>query len=274
MSRPLVMYHANCNDGFCAAWVAWRKFGNGADYVPVQYGQPPPDVTGRDLYVLDFSFSYGVLQQLEKEATAIILLDHHQTARKELDSFAADSELLTGRKPLIVFDMGKSGGRLAWEHFFPGKKAPWIVDYTEDRDLWRHALPNSGAINAALSSYPRTFLMWDLLSGWDVRTLAVEGVAIERYKETLVEALCASAREIDLGGHRVPAVNTPLLQSEVAGKLAAGKPFAACWYERGGKVYWSLRSDENGQDVSLVAQRLGGGGHQHAAGFVSVPGNK
>lgn len=39
MSRILVLHHANCADGFTAAWCAWRYFGDDAEYVPVQYGQ-------------------------------------------------------------------------------------------------------------------------------------------------------------------------------------------------------------------------------------------
>jgi len=35
----VVLYHANCLDGFGAAYAAWKKFGDTADYIPVQYGE-------------------------------------------------------------------------------------------------------------------------------------------------------------------------------------------------------------------------------------------
>jgi uncharacterized protein len=50
----LVLYHANCADGFTAAWIAHGVFGDDAEYVPVQYGQAPPDVRGRDVFILDW----------------------------------------------------------------------------------------------------------------------------------------------------------------------------------------------------------------------------
>ncbi len=34
-----------------------------------------------------------------------------------------------------------------------------------------------------------------------------------------------------------------------------------------GKTAWSLRSTEEGIDVSEIAKRHGGGGHRNAAGF-------
>ena len=43
---PLVIYHANCWDGFCAAWIARKALGEIEAY-PGYYGQSPPDVTGR-----------------------------------------------------------------------------------------------------------------------------------------------------------------------------------------------------------------------------------
>lgn len=34
--KPLVLYHASCWDGFCAAWIAKHALGE-IDAVPVQY---------------------------------------------------------------------------------------------------------------------------------------------------------------------------------------------------------------------------------------------
>ena len=30
----VIFYHKECQDGFSGAWVAWKKFGESADYVP------------------------------------------------------------------------------------------------------------------------------------------------------------------------------------------------------------------------------------------------
>ena len=49
--------------------------------------------------------------------------------------------------------------------------------------------------------------------------------------------------------------------------MSENEPFAACYYEtEKGRVY-SLRSQEYGVDVSVIAALFGGGGHKNAAGF-------
>ncbi len=260
--KPLVLYHASCPDGFCAAWVAHRKLPD-AEFVPVQYGQDPPDVKGRALFVLDFSYKRPVMCNLYAACESLTVLDHHKTAQAELDG-------LGGPKAVIVFDMGKSGGRLAWEYFFPGQPSPWLVDYTEDRDLWRWKLEESHEVNACLASWPWAFEEWDKLAldGTAVAHFAEQGTAILRYQSQAVEGQCKNAVEVDMDGHKVLAVNATMLISEIAGKLAEGRPFGASYFVRAdGKRVWSLRSRDGGIDVSEVAKKRGGGGHRNAAGF-------
>lgn len=271
MHRPLILYHANCPDGFCSAWIAHRHFGDDADYLPVQYGQEPPDVAGRDLYILDFSYKRPVLTKMLEQVNSLIVLDHHKTAQQDLAAPLMNPLL----KPCqIVFDMEKSGARLTWEYFYPHRSSPWLVDFVEDRDLWRWKLPHSKEISAAMASHPRDFYLWDRwamnVNGGNATPtlLAEEGKAILRYQSQQVEAICSNAREIDLDGYKVLSVNTSVLLSEVAGKLAEDRPFGVAWFMRkDGKQQWSLRSRDEGVDVSEVAKRRGGGGHRNAAGF-------
>lgn len=291
MDRPLVIYHANCWDGFCAAWIARKALGD-IEAFPAHYGTPPPDVRERVVYVLDFAYPYEVMERLVTNARRTVVLDHHKTAMAALDGLHQPE---TGID--VWFDMTKSGGRLAWEWFWHSTfahqriddrfwpfavrvdRAPWLVDYTEDRDLWRHALPETEAINAALRSYPLDFDLWDQFAQKDpISTFAYEGRAIRRRERQIVEDHVRNARlesfSLLAGGPvaaddlRVPVVNATTLFSEIAGELAIGHPFAACYFDRqDGKRQWSLRSAPDGVDVSEIAKAHGGGGHKHAAGF-------
>lgn len=49
--------------------------------------------------------------------------------------------------------------------------------------------------------------------------------------------------------------------------MCKGEPFAACYMDDPSGRTFSLRSAEDGVDVSEIAKRYGGGGHKHAAGF-------
>ena len=37
----VVLYHNNCTDGFSSAWVAWKKFGNKAEYIGIGLDDSP-----------------------------------------------------------------------------------------------------------------------------------------------------------------------------------------------------------------------------------------
>lgn len=282
---PLVIYHAGCWDGFCAAWLARKALGEIEPYA-AHYGTKPPDVTGRIVYLLDFSYPYAAMERIATLARRTVVLDHHKTAREALDGLHQPESGID-----VWFDLDKSGGRLAWEWFwvmsfrdmtveqrpFPAPvrqdRAPWLVDYTEDRDLWRHALPDSEAINAALRSYPLDFALWDDFAFVDPANFVREGKAIRRRERQIVDDHVRHARYRDFscGDHRfqhIPVVNATVLFSEIAGELAKGQPFGACYFDRhDGKRQWSLRSTPEGVDVSEVAKAHGGGGHRNAAGF-------
>lgn len=282
MEKPLVIFHANCWDGFCAAWVARMALGD-IEAVPAHYGTPPPIVTDRNVYVLDFCYPRAQMRHIASQAKSLVVLDHHKTAQAALDGFVDEviqrPDLVQNRPgselPFVRFDMEKSGGRLAWEYFeylggWQGMPSPWLVNYTEDRDLWRHALPESENINAALRSYPLDFALWDEFHNavGQREMFKREGSAIRRAERAIVNTHIRNAREVEMDGHLVRVVNATVLFSEIAGELAKERPFGACYFDRqDGLRQWSLRSDDNGLDVSAIAKSHGGGGHQHAAGY-------
>lgn len=103
--KPLVIYHAHCADGFGAAFAAWLKFGEEAEYVPMQYGTIPEEsmYTNKHLYILDFSFPLELLQDMAAKAKAITLCDHHKTAMETLYPLPKSKviQLTRGKKAYI-----------------------------------------------------------------------------------------------------------------------------------------------------------------------------
>ncbi len=276
MSKRLVIYHGgDCRDGWCSAWLMRAAFPD-AEFIAANYGEPPPQVVGKDVYIVDFSYPRAAMGQIIATAGSVVVLDHHKTAEKELGGLY--DEMVQGgiepaRKPLITFDMTKSGGRLTLDYLnaramIPFVRSKWIVDYTEDRDLWLWKLPHSKEINAALRSYPLDFAVWDELAKRDPLSLIPEGAAILRAEEQIVDAHVRNAITTTIAGHVVPCVNATTLMSEILNKLAVGQKFAASFFVKGdGERVYSLRSASDGMDVSEVAKWYGGGGHKNAAGF-------
>lgn len=256
----LCIYHGNCADGFGAAWVVRKALGE-IEFYPGKYQDPPPDVTGKDVVMVDFSYKRHVLLEMADKAHSILILDHHKSAAEDLVSLPAN---VTAK-----FDMGHSGAMLAWQHFFPEQDPPPLLLHIEDRDLWRFDLQGTRQIQANVFSFPYDFHVWDTLMDTVPHTLAIEGAAIERkHFKDIQELLSVTTREMVINGYQVPVANLPYTMSSDAGhELAKGRPFAACYYDTPEGRVFSLRSSDDGVDVSEIAKHYGGGGHRNAAGF-------
>lgn len=291
----IFIYHDPCDDGFGAAWAVWKRWGGEVLYVPAAYGKAPPDVSGKNVLIGDFSYKAPVISSLAEDAASIVILDHHKSAMEDLaqlgqmdvapepfDYRAVNPSLLSlgmeGLPPVIpYFDMNKSGARLVWEFCHPGEMVPELIRYVEDRDLWRFVLPHSRAFTLYLKSQPRDFGTWSdvnhLLSYHDTRVeLFREARAIERFYDQQIGRIRRNVRTIALAGFNVPAVNCPgELASDVGNAMLAadpGAPFSVTYYDKaGGTRSFSLRSEDTRVDVARIAQRFGGGGHRNAAGF-------
>ncbi len=261
----LCIYHKGCLDGFAAVWVVNQCF-NGiedVEFIPAKYGDDPPDVTGLNVIIVDYSYPRDVLIEMNRRATSLLVLDHHKSARKDLESL-----------DFARFDMDKAGCIMAWEYFFSGKQPPLFLDYIQDRDLWKFELPMSREINAAMFSYPMDFEVWDTFDSMvNLNKLACEGAAILRDRQQRIDSLTAgwAVSTETIGGYEVPCLNCPRwLASDVLHILSKGQPFAAGYFDTPEARLFELRSSEDGVDVSEVARQYGGGGHYHAAGF-SMP---
>lgn len=271
--RPLVIYHSNCADGFSAAWCFWRKYGPEADYHPGVYQQSPPDVAGRDVFLVDFSYKRAVVEQMLAVANSVTLVDHHKTAIEDLRPLFMQDSWVGEPKQLGFFvDLNRSGATLAWDYLFPNELRPLLLGHVEDRDLWRFKLAGTREIQAYVFSHEYTFEQWDRLMSADqveLLKMTAAGAAIERkHHKDVAELVSVCRRRMVIGGHDVPVANLPYTLTSDAGHLMAqNEPFAACyWDTEEGRVF-SLRASDEGLDVSAVAAQYGGGGHVKAAGF-------
>jgi oligoribonuclease NrnB/cAMP/cGMP phosphodiesterase (DHH superfamily) len=268
----LVIYHNNCLDGFAAAWVTKQHLVNqNPEFFAATHGDPPPDVTGKDVYIVDFCYPRTVLLEMADRAKSILILDHHKSAQADLVG-------LTHPKIMSVFNMEKSGAGLAWDFFFTTYKRPKIIDHIEDRDLWTFKHPKTKAINAALFSYPYDFSVFTHLATVNPETLYTEGQSILRKQDKDIRELIATAVTVGrIGGYIVPVINAPymwgsdaahlLCDREIAIAKEQFKPlFAAYYWDSATHRNFGLRSVGE-FDVSQVASLYKGGGHLNAAGF-------
>lgn len=298
----LIISHKSCPDGFCASFVAHKRYPE-AEILPLNHGDPLPldQVRGKDILILDFSWkSREDNEAVALAAKSIHILDHHKTSQAACEGL-----------PYATFDMNRSGAGLAWDYLFGTSGAlgsnewnpadpfgmlkpeprPWYVNYIEDYDLWNHKLISTKEVNAFLHSLNFDFAEWEELDKITFLDAAERGKYIvrndERYvklavKQAFEGRLIISQSPFDPLGrsfscdYSVKIVNALYTYASQIGAalVQSGADIGMTWFERpDGVIQFSLRSLKGGSvDVSKVAQRIspGGGGHASASGL-SLP---
>ena len=289
MSKNLVIYHDNCMDGFAAAWAASKFLPKDSTiFAACNYGQSPPAmISGMEcIYIVDFSFPRETLVEMCRFAKNVVVLDHHKTAQEALSNWFDKPANLC-----IEFNMHNSGARITWDYFAArnhashnGLYVPLLIDYVEDRDLWKFSLQHSKEINAYIANIPKSFPNYEEMNrclGYKFEECQRIGAHLLLQHQTICEQIANDAREITLhisekeGSVSCAKTYTGLASnctgqfaSEVGNLLAirSGTFGATYCSSKDGAVKWSLRSCED-YDVSNIAKHFGGGGHKNAAGF-------
>jgi len=283
MKPDICIYHGNCADGFTAAWAVWKRFGDEVQYIPGVYGESPPDVKGKNVVIVDFSYKRAVLEEMAKSAYSILVLDHHKTAESDLvqggiftamskwtdrldwpryeENLMQDEMENAGCRIYTVFDMERSGAGITWDFLHPNDARPNIVRYVEDRDLWRFTLDQSREVNAFIFAHPYTFDNWQKINAileTDRTDAAAGGRAIElKHHKDVAELVAKLRQEMIIGGQWVPVANLPYTLTSDAGHLMCQPyaspnlqgeivtpPFAACYWDTPEGRVFSLRSDD------------------------------
>lgn len=277
MSKTLVIYHGNCADGFTAAWLAniahshtWNK--------PIQwnvdahagvYGEAPPDCTGRNVFILDFSYAPDVMLQIAAQAGRVTWIDHHKTAIEAMDGVEHPNLVK-------VLSTERSGAYLTSQFFWPDREPEDMVKLVDDRDRWVFRDPRSKPFAAGMFSRHYTIEDWNAIANNVDQTIEEGAAVLRKHWKDIRELLDVMTVHKDIAGFNVPTANLSYVSaSDACHELLerhSDAPFAACWFLRkDGKKVFSLRSRSGSDvDVSAIAKKFGGGGHMHAAGFAVV----
>ena len=267
MKNIIIIYHADCPDGFGGAWSAWKKFGDKADYFPVGYGESiMPGLENKEIYFIDFMYDQydeKGIQDLIRRNKRVTAIDHH-VSKEKLIKLTQD----------YSYAVDHSGSVLAWKYFHEDKPVPLLLKYVEGQDLWRFDLPDTAAVVTYINCLGYDFAIWDKLvedveDGEKRKKFIEKGEFMVSYKEEMLKKIVEENEKIvEFEGHKVYVVNAPHEFASGIGYILYKKrpPFAVTWIEDKHGVHVSLRSDGS-VDVAKIAEKYGGGGHKKASGF-------
>jgi len=291
------IYHEDCFDGFTAATIVHETLDNGnMHFIPMQYGQVPsfeelePVFNGRDVFIVDFSIEPALAYELAKVAQKITIIDHHKAAAEEWAEYMAEH----GPSKYIDahFNQAKSGALLTYDfmksHFpkaFEGTEdLEAICKVADDWDRWVFSMSDTKDI--AEYFYTRNWTTresFDSFKLW-AKTLGCHETFRKDIAKTGRELMHAKVNNIkrnaenyctliDFDGYEVPIMmmtreNTSIA-GDILGEMYPASPFVVLYRDdlKARRRYYSLRRRGAGPNLSEIAKRFGGGGHDRAASF-------
>ncbi len=266
MDRTVILYHSSCPDGFGAAYSAWKRFGDSAEYIPLHRGDELPEGVGGDnLYFLDFTYEQEAMDHFVSIAKTVTVLDHHSGMQDVVESM-----------PAYVFDNNKSGAGIAWSFFNAHLPLPKLLAFVQDDDLFRFALEDTKAVLCYLTVHPFTFESWDAFAALledeqQAEAFLEKARAYAEYGTLLAQAAAGKATKIRFEGYEVMFANahpSKVMKSLVGNLLAKEYPPFALVVSAHPKGFGvSIRGDGS-VNVAEIAARYGGNGHHDSAGFI------
>lgn len=259
----------------------------------------------KNILLCDFNFNLENTKKILNLCKTFIILDHHKTTLENFNSinsffnekntnFDINSEFEIG-KNFLIFDMDRSGAMITWQFFFKNQPIPNLIKYIQDRDLWKFQYKETEPLNLYLSetSIPIKSKEDLVLNFSNLNNLLDEEILKQKISigETFVETRkyimnkilenCTFFKKQEILGKKlnVAYINCPYFKSELGSicfdffKFPEGISeeqkidFVCIWnyaFSRN-KTFYSLRS--RGEDVSLIAKKYNGGGHQRASGL-------
>lgn len=305
--KILIAYHANCNDGQMAAFVAWKHFDRTPTTVAVNYDTHKlafsdlmlklteglvcgTDLKTYSLYVVDFSFPYEMLLSLGKVFSRVVVIDHHKTAQDDLQKHVHEDfvsalslnklQYLVAPNVEVFFDMEESGALMTWRYFF-GERAsvPDVVRYTSDRDLYKFLDPKTRPFASGMGlhrgkSWTELETVYDNPNAVIEHGEVIEALRDQRISETLKKPARLMKAMVEdkcllVGVYNAPADITSDLLAKYVNTEGNADIGMTFTIGSDNMVYCSMRS-KVGVDCSVIAVALGGGGHTQACGF-TVP---
>lgn len=275
----IVFYHENCLDGFASSYVAWKKFKEKAEYIPLSHTVKGIDVLkskkikindlkDKEIFFIDFCLKDSEMNKILKIAKSLAVLDHHESRKDFVKSLSGS-----------VYGEKISGAYIASKYFFPKNKVPKLIEYISINDTYTFSKEEKiKKIEKNIISYLVT-LEYDFKvfqkteKDFEDKNKLLEIIKLGNILNTnylkLVETQVEKAKLIDFEGYKVYAINaSSIFRNELGHKLAqkSKSKFSLIYTFEDRELKISMRGDGK-VDLSKLAEKFGGGGHFNAAAF-------
>ena len=291
-----IIYHKNCIDGFSGFFLFKRLKLSSKDaiiYPDVPSAKNiPPMISNKNVIIIDVAYSMDILEKIFALAKNVLFIDHHITTLDYVNVLAKKYN------QKVYFNEKYSAAGLVWKYFYPKQKMPRFVRYIQDNDIGAWKLKytkefiNAIQVHYKLDPSQKNIHDWEnLFDSYETKKLIKLGIHYQKYKNYLLDQNIKrysleqfpserllndnlSLKNLigEIGKYKVALYNGGCPTASSLGEQAMNTvdcDFAFIWNLNLEKkdIIVSLRSKENGVDVSKIAECFGGGGHHGASAF-------
>jgi oligoribonuclease NrnB/cAMP/cGMP phosphodiesterase (DHH superfamily) len=280
----IIFFHSVDLDGICSAAVVYNYMllnfpKEECKLYGINYGDlfPWELIKDQEVIMVDFSLTRDEMIRLQNESKDLTWIDHHKSAINDMEGINIPG----------IQEVGKGACMLSWMYYHnmcKEEEVPIMVKYISDDDVWNHSNPNTWPFQYGMQLLdPDPYLLAQWLRSdkcefikQEVIERAIEaGQVIIKYREGSDKRYAKQAAfETSILGPE-----NKLYRAIAINKLQSGTElFKSVWdpdkydimiafgFTNGGYNF-SLRSMDDGPDVSEIAKFYKGGGHPRAAGF-------
>lgn len=275
----MICFYHNDLDGHCSGAIVrmYEQKYNGiydgvfieSDYSGLDISQVP---AGETVYIVDYSFTENTvhyLYELIDRGCEIIWIDHHQSSLDLIENHPELDDLLGIRSNEA------SGAALTYMYLYDVsfQELPYFIMLVSDYDTWTHEYPDSDTFKLGMDATRNDVNddIWDVLSEDEdaVYDIIEDGEIIQKYIDNdNAEYLRCYGFEASIDGIKVYAVNKSS-NSWIFGDKINEYDAVIAFVFNGDQYKYSLFSSKHGANCQKIAESHGGGGHKHAAGFLS-----
>lgn len=275
----LVLYHKGCQDGITGSYIlkygAYRYY-NEIETLGITFngGEATEDkIKDKNIIIVDILPKN--IEYIKSIAKDVYVLDHHISSQKKAEKLK-----------YCYFNMNLAGCGLAFEYVFGNREMPKFIKCIQTRDLWTWNETDAEDFTTGLFESSYTFddfvelfeekdfekfneikKIGKLFNNKKLSTMkyyfsqsVVENITIKDFDEKnykIIKYNCHAELKSDFG-------NYCMKNSDI--------DFCVLWTfdHKENKYYYSLRSMNDKEDVSLICSFFNGGGHRNAAGFEHI----
>ena len=263
-------------DGRAAGHVVYHEVleGNICDgfdtkFIPINYTDKFPIETIREgevVYIVDFSLQVPEMEALLLRTKNVVWIDHHKTSINKYDGVKGMDSVLGIRRD------GTAGCVLTYMYLYGVediKDVPEYIRLIGDRDVWKF---EHGQRTRDFCMGIGTLDLEPKSEDWEKAKLAIDhyvevGSGINVYLGNWYKSYIKSwGYEVEFEGHQCLVVNGKFPAE--ASDTVTEKYDIAITTAYNGEAWVITFYSRKGVDVSVIAKKYGGGGHQDAAGCV------